>query len=751
MKGDTAAAEPGFAARVVAWAGRNRLGRAFAVTLAAASLISALSTYASLTGASPLGSDPRTILIHLYVDTVLFLVLGSVVARRLVLLWMERRRGSIGARLHTRLVVLFSLVALAPSVIVSVFFAVFFSFGIESWFSNAVRTALTESKLVAEAYLKEHQQIIRGDILAMARDINRAAPKVWNRPDMFGRVLARQALFRNLSEAYIVDGSGRIGLRMNKSFILEQESPPRWAVERARKGEVVVIPSETDDRIRAIIKLDSLVDAYLWVGRYVEPQVLDHISRTRDAVDQYETIEGRRSSFETVGAAMFVLMVLLLLMAAVWLGLTFATNLARPIAALAAAAERVRAGDLAARVAESPVSDEIGSLGRAFNRMTGQLESQRAELMEANRQLDSRRHFMETVLAGVSAGVVGLDSDGRINLPNKSASELLSSDLDVRKGSELADIVPEISAMLNTVRARPDRMAETQISLQREGSSRTLLVRLVADVTEERVDGFVVTFDDITALLAAQRKAAWSDIARRIAHEIKNPLTPIQLSAERLRRKYLDQIQTDPETFAICTDTIVRQVGDIGRMVDEFSSFARMPAPVMQRENLAEICVQSLDLQRTARPEIEFYTDFPSDPVEVVCDSRQIGQAVTNLLQNAADSIDGRASPANGSLAPGVIEVRIVEDAIHVQVAVTDNGKGLPEDERDRLTEPYVTTREKGTGLGLAIVKKIMEDHDGDLMLEDSRSGGARVALSFQAPDGGISGGATMEAADHGP
>jgi two-component system nitrogen regulation sensor histidine kinase NtrY len=616
-------------------------------------------------------------------------------------------------------VVLFSLVALAPAVIVSVFFMVFFSSGIEGWFSNVVRTALTESKLVAEAYLKEHQQVIRGEILAMARDINRVAPQVWNRPEQFSRVLARQALFRNLSEAYIVDGSGRIRLRTRKSFILEQEPPPFEAV----------------DRIRAVIKLDSLVDAFLWVGRYVEPQVLDHISRTREAVDQYETIEGRRSSFETTIAAMFVLVVLLLLMAAVWVGLTFATNLARPIAALVTAAERVRAGDLAARVDESPVSDEIGSLGRAFNRMTGQLESQREELMEANRQLDSRRHFMETVLAGVSAGVIGLDADGRINLPNRSASELLSTDVDARKGADLADIVPEITAMLDTVRERPDRMAEMQINLRREGRTRTLLVRLVADVADGRINGFVVTFDDITALLAAQRKAAWSDIARRIAHEIKNPLTPIQLSAERLRRKYLKEIRTDPETFAICTDTIVRQVGDIGRMVDEFSSFARMPAPVMKPENLAEISEHSLTLQRNARPEIEFRTDFPSDPVDIVCDSHQIGQALTNLLQNAADSIDGRAPPPVGSLPSGIIEVRIVAGERQVQVVVTDNGKGLPEDERDRLTEPYVTTREKGTGLGLAIVKKIMEDHDGDLTLEDSGAGGARVTLSFAVQD----------------
>jgi len=286
-----------------------------------------------------------------------------------------------------------------------------------------------------------------------------------------------------------------------------------------------------------------------------------------------------------------------------------------------------------------------------------------------------------------------------------------------------------------------------QINLRREGRTRTLLVRLVADIADSQIDGFVVTFDDITELLAAQRKAAWSDIARRIAHEIKNPLTPIQLSAERLRRKYLKEIRSDPETFEICTDTIVRQVGDIGRMVDEFSSFARMPAPVMKPENLVEICERSLNLQRNAHPTIEFYTDFPNDSVEIICDLSQVGQALTNLLQNAAESIDG-CPPSVESLLSGIIEVRILVGEHQVQVVVTDNGKGLPEDERDRLTEPYVTTRDKGTGLGLAIVKKIMEDHDGELTLEDSALGGARATLSFSVREGAARSGNKMEDID---
>jgi two-component system nitrogen regulation sensor histidine kinase NtrY len=403
---------------------------------------------------------------------------------------------------------------------------------------------------------------------------------------------------------------------------------------------------------------------------------------------------------------------------------------------LVSAAEEVRKGDLSIRVDPSTSVEEIGTLSRAFNRMTNQLQSQREGLVLANRDLDERRRFTETVLSGVSAGVIGLDGEALINLPNRSASVLLDANLEEAVGMPLADVVPEMANLLVDAVGRPDRQHQSEIRLMREGRPRTLIVRIVAEKLDGDVVGYVVTFDDVTALVSAQRTAAWADVARRIAHEIKNPLTPIQLASERLKRKYLREIKTDPETFAACTETIVRQVEDIGRMVDEFSSFARMPRPDLKTENLSTLVQQAVFLERNRIAGIDFEVVLPTEAVRLRCDNRQISQALTNILKNAAEAIVGREAEAEETLPPGKVKVVVRREtadgeANRIVVTVEDNGKGLPDEDRDRLTEPYVTTRTKGTGLGLAIVKKIMEDHNADLVLEDGDSGGARVTLIF--------------------
>lgn len=730
---------PAVYARLAAWGRGFGLGRKLSIALTIAALVCAFATYATITGSSPLGADTGTILILLQIDLVVFLLLGLVVARSLVGLWMERRRGQVGARLHTRLVVLFSLIALAPAIIVSVFSAVFFNFGMENWFNSRVKTAIVESRAVAEAYLKEHQQVIRGDVLSMARDLERALPLLTGNPRQFSRILAGQGLVRNLSEVYIVDGSGRVLAKWTLGFVIDRDPVSPEVIDRARGGEVVLITSEADDRLRAIVKLDRVVDAFLYVGRFVEPNVLEHIEKTQRAAAAYKNIEGRRSSIEITFAMIFILVGLLLLFVAIWVGLVFANRLSRPISDLAGAAERVRAGDLSARVDEGPDSDELGLLSRAFNRMTDQLEGQRHELVQANRQLDERRHFIETVLGGVSAGVIGIDGKGRINLANRSACSLLATDLDQRIGTDIGDSVPELTDMIADAHERPNRLVEGQVSILRGGRPRALFVRLAADVVDRKVVGFVITFDDITELVAAQRKAAWSDVARRIAHEIKNPLTPIQLAAERLRRKYLHEVTSDPDTFSNCTDTIIRQVGDIGRMVDEFSSFARMPRPEMETANLAALCREALVLPKSAHPEIRFIADIPATPVPVTADPRQMSQVLTNLIQNAVDAIDGRTAPSADDLPKGEIGLGLAIDNNDAVVEVVDNGKGLPVEKRDRLTEPYVTTRAKGTGLGLAIVKTILEDHDAVLELRDRDDGkqGAcvRVVMPYMAAE----------------
>jgi len=720
--------------RLRIWAGSVVLRRNIAIALAMAALASGIATYLALTESPPFGPDPSAVLSLLNLDLVLLLLLGAVVAWRLVEVWAERRRGLAGSRLQIRLVLLFSLISVMPTIIVAVFSYLFFSFGVESWFSDRVRTAISESLAVAEAYLHEHQQAIRADVLAMANDLNRDAMKLSLNPQHLEQVVSAQAALRGLSEAVVLDRNGRTLAKSSLSFTLGFERVPDAAMRRADEGDVAIMTNDSDDRVRALVRLNQLGDVYLFVGRFIEPGVLNHMEETQRAVAQYEQLEGQRSGSQIKFAMIFMLVALLFLVAAVAIGIHFATQLAVPISRLVTAAEQIRGGDLAARVPEGEKDDELASLSRAFNRMTYQIESQQRELQEANRQLDERRRFTETVLTGVSAGVIGLDRFGRVNLPNRSASSLLGVDLEESIGHDLVQVVPEMGGLLDEAARRPERLAQSQVQLVRGTSTRTLLVRIAAEHYGRDISGYVVTFDDITELLSAQRKAAWADIARRIAHEIKNPLTPIQLAAERLRRRYLKEIKSDVETFTVCTDTIIRHVGDIGRMIDEFSSFARMPAPVLKPENLSEIVRQTVFLQRTAHPEIAFAANLPARPVTVRCDARLVGQAVINIVKNAIESIETRIVEQGGGPA-GQIRVSVTEEAGQAAVIVEDNGKGLPRHGRELLTEPYVTTRAKGTGLGLAIVKKIMEDHLGELVLEDGEPDGARVRLVFAATE----------------
>ena len=722
------------ARQVPTWASRIGLWRKITIALAIAAPACGIATYLLLTGPQPVGAHPALVLPMLYLDLTLLLALAALVVKRLVEVWAERRRGLAGSRMQIKLVGLFSLIAIIPTIIVAVFSYLFFSFGVEAWFSDRVRTAISESVAVADAYVREHQQAIRADALSMASDLNHNASALSLNPQYLAPVLTAQAAMRGLTEAAIVDGNGKMLERTGLAFALGFEDVGKDAIKRAALGDVVIMTDDQDERVRALVRLDEFSNLYLYVGRFIEPRVLKHRDETHLAAAQYEQLEGQRSGIQITFAVVFILVAMLFLAAAVSIGINFAAQLTDPISRLVSATEQVSAGDLTTRVPEGKKDDELASLSRAFNRMTNQLQSQQREVIEANRQLDERRRFTETVLTGVSAGVIGLDRSGRINLPNRSASSLLGVDLDVSIGEDLAEIAPEMADLLDEAARRPERLAQGQVQIAGTNSTRTLLVRIAAERDAGDISGFVVTFDDITELLSAQRKAAWADIARRIAHEIKNPLTPIQLAAERLRRNYLKEIKKEPETFRICTDTIVRHVEDIGRMVDEFSAFARMPAPVLKPEDLVTIVERAAFLQRAAHPEIAFSTRFASPEMVLRCDGRLVGQAVINIVKNAIESIEARAAEdaaAKRPAVPGEIAVAIEEIDNQLVVAVEDNGKGLPKHGRERLTEPYVTTRAKGTGLGLAIVKKIMEDHQGELVLEDREPRGARVNLVF--------------------
>ncbi len=715
-----------------------RVTRNLALGLTAAALVSGAATYAVWTQSGPEGPGADTVLLLLNLDLVLLLGLGIVVLRRLVSLWSERRRGAAGARLHARLVALFGLVAITPAIVVAVFSAYSFHFGLDAWFSDRVRTALGESVAVARAYYEEHRQNIKADALALSRDIVRGAPTLFDNSRLFSRFLEKQADVRSLTEAVVFTRDGRILARTGLSFAITLEPISIDTLDAAAQTDVIILSGEDDDRVRALTRLDTLIDAYLVVGRFVDSRVLGHVERVEAAASEYSQLEVRRSGLTITFALIYVVVALLLLFAAVWIGLAFATRLVRPITGLLVAAERIRAGDLSARVAEERDDDEIAMLGRAFNRMTDQLEAHRRELVEANRQIDERRRFIESVLSGVSAGVIGLDADGRIELPNRSALHLVGRAESELIGRPIGEVLPDVAPLIAAARATLDGRAEAQIAVPLGRRELTLFVRVTREQGDgEGAGGFVVTLDDVSALVAAQRTAAWADVARLIAHEIKNPLTPIQLSAERLRRRYLKQITEDQDTFTACTDTIVRQVANLGRMVDEFSAFARLPAPTFAEENLSTLLAQAALLLETAHPEVAFARRVPDEPVIALCDGQQMLQVLTNLLQNAIESIEARPAPASGALDQGrvVIELKVSDAAAVIEV--TDNGRGLPPGRRERLTEPYVTTRARGTGLGLAIVQRIVQDHGGVLTLDDAAGGGAcvRIVLPLQGAD----------------
>ena len=711
-------------------AGDALQGAAMTIGLAVVALVLGVATFAVLSGGTPLGpTGPGQVVGIILANLAVLLLLAASLVARVVRMWAERRQGSAGSRLHVRLVLLFGVVAVGPSILVAGFAAVFFNLGIQAWFSDRVRDTLEASLVASRAYLEEHRNTIRADILAIANDLNRAAPVLL--PDngiAFARLLATHTAIRGLTDSLVVEPTlGQVVASAGLTTGSVVDVPPSWALEAARAGEVAVLPGEGGEgRVRAIVALNIPPGLMLMISRPVDPGVLEHMRTTELAFQEYDRLDRNRGDLQITFVLIFAIATLLVLLGAVLLGLLIANRIARPISRLITAAERVRAGDLSTRVQEGEADDEVASLSRAFNRMTSQLGAQRGELMEAYRQIDERRRFTETVLSGVTAGVIGLDAEGRVNLPNRSASALLGVDLDAAIGLPLAGVAPEFAPLIDAARSQPDRPQTAEIRTGPPSARRTLIARLGAEAQGGRIDGYVLTFDDITELLSAQRKAAWADVARRIAHEIKNPLTPIQLSAERLKRRYLKQITDDPDTFRACTDTIVRQVGDIGRMVDEFSAFARMPQPVIRPEDANQLLREALVLQRDAHPEVTYATAY-ADPAPVVpCDRRLIGQALTNLLQNAADAVAMRAAEGAGR-----IEARVESASDQVRITVTDDGVGLPrEEDRDRLTEPYVTHKPKGTGLGLAIVKKIMEDHGGRLVLEDREDGpGARVTL----------------------
>ena len=719
------------------WLDKINSSRKTVVVVAVLALFSGIGTYTVFAKSGVAGPNPDVVLGFMYLNLGLLIVIGLLVSKRLLRIWSQRRQGLAGSQLHTRMVVLFSVVAVIPTIVVALFSVFLFDFGIRSWFTERIGAAVDSSQAVAEAYLEEHRRNITGDALAMAFDLNRQAPFLMARPKQLAKFIQAQAAIRNLTEAVVFETSGEVLAKTGLSLTFDFEPFPENAFQKARNGEVATLTSEVD-RVRAIIRLDNFVDAYLYVGRFVDPAILAYIDKTRQATAEYNLLQGKRADVQITFALIFALVSLLLLFAAIWVGLNLATQVSNPVSQLIMASEKISEGDLSTRISNKSDIGEFSMLNTAFNRMTEQLEVQRKDLIQAHQIEDERRQFTEAVLGGVSAGVIGLDKNGIINLPNKSGAKLLGLSEKEMMHQPLTSVIPEMADLFKM--AKLSKKVETNyfdqiealIELVREGKHIILRTRITAEGSQNIINGFVVTFDDITELQSAQRTAAWADVARRIAHEIKNPLTPIQLSAERLKRKYLSLITEEKDLFISLTETISRQVTDIGRMVDEFSSFARMPAAKLTSKDLNKIIESQITLHSGANNDIDFHLEMPNEPILVLCDDHQIRQMITNLLQNSIDSISARED--YGNFVKGTVKIKssIKSDSCHLEII--DNGIGLPAEISNRLTEPYVTTREKGTGLGLAIVAKIVEDHNGTLRIQDVSERGSGVVVTITIP-----------------
>jgi two-component system, NtrC family, nitrogen regulation sensor histidine kinase NtrY len=746
--------------------------RAFRIGLIVVSLsvISGLATYLLLTGLTPIRPHRGLVLYALFINLVLVIAMVAVIAVQAAGLSRAWKEKVPGARLHARIVALFSLIATLPALLLAVASSTTFSRALDSWFNQETIAIVEKAANIGKVYLLEHGQVIRTDAINMARNLDEAAPLVAGDARKLRDLVLAHAIQRYLPAAYVIDAKGRVKVSVLADEKVRYRTPPPELIALAENGQVpLAMPAQTpgledenipyqlvrdakSTQVGAIAKLKNYPDSYLYVARGVDPKAVRHLDETQKAIDTYNKTREGRADLQLAYAFMYLMITLTALSAAIWIGLWFAGLFVAPIRRLISAAQEVARGNLKVELPIRRGEGDLRRLSMNFNTMTKELESQRTELVNANSQLTERRRFMEAVLSGVSAGVIGLDRHGAITLVSRSAEKLLARSEAELKGRQLADVVPEFVPLVQdaadpAAKSRPQQ----QVTLAIGGEERNFSLRITEQAPSEEDHGWVVTFDDITELVSAQRTSAWADVARRIAHEIKNPLTPIQLSAERIKRKYGKVITEDRETFDRCTETIIRQVGDVTRMVDEFSAFARSPKPQMEEHDIREVVRAAVLDRQMAGQDIAFDTKIGTEPIVITCDRRLISQAVINLVKNAQEAIQQYADKKDKEPGwRGRIETSVGRNGNRVDIEVIDNGPGLPKQNRTRLTEPYVTTKgNKGTGLGLAIVQKSVEQHNGALSLEDAppapgRTHGALIRISLPAARPGLVRGAAQ-------
>lgn len=697
----------------------NRLIRAAGYVAVVLALAAAAGTFFILMGLTPIAPTPDTVAAAMMVNGALVAFLIVVVAWEIISLIRASRRGQAAAGLHVRIVAAFSLVAAAPAVVLAITASFSLDRGLDNWFSTRTRAIVDNSLQIAQAYAEQQATQLRSDILVVKGEMERA-PSLIESTQQFESLLTTLGRERNLPGVFVVNGESQLVAQSHVSSQADFPPPVQGAVDQSKQQPdrvVLITPAVNNNIIGAVTSLQGFPDLYLYVARPLDPRVNHYLSLTNDSVAEYRILEATRFGMQIAFGILFLGITVVVILSAIWLGIGFANWLVSPIRRLIDAAKEVSLGNLAVEVQPRKSDGDIGALGVTFNNMTSQLRQQRQELIAASEQNDSRRRFTEAVLSGVTAGVIGVDVDGCVTIANRTALAMLGDPVAPVVGVPVTTLLPQLEPVMAAAikEGRPE--LRDQITASEEGRERTINVRVTTERAAGHAHGYVITLDDITDLVAAQRTSAWADIARRIAHEIKNPLTPIQLSAERLQRKFGRTITEDREIFDQCTDTIVRQVGDIGRMVDEFSSFARMPKPTFSAGDLGDVLREAIFLVSVSQPDIEFVREVPDKLLVGRFDARLIGQAFGNLIKNATEAILARGPDADEQ---GRIVVRGETQENMIIVEVIDNGIGLPRENRQRLLEPYVTTREKGTGLGLAIVTKIIEEHGGQVELMDA-------------------------------
>lgn len=709
--------------------------------LAGGALLCASLTLPILLGLTSIEPTSEVLVASAVINSLFIVGLMFLIGREVMRLFKARNRGRAAARLHVRIVALFSIIAITPAILVAIFASITLNVGLDRWFSIRTQSIVSSSMNVAQAYMLESASYLQGQTISMANDLERNRSLFYLDRQGFVDLMTRQARGRGMLGAFLVREDGSAISQADIDTDKPLPAIPRDALGSAASGQPTLIPPGITNLVGAIIKLDSISGTFLYTIRAVDPKVMQAMRLMEENTAEYQSMEDGRTTLQIAFAILYLGFALIVLLAAIWTAIAVADRIVRPIRLLIGAADSIASGNLNVIVPVRAADGDVGSLSRTFNKMVSQIRSQRDEILEAKDEVDDRRRFIEAVLSGVTAAVIGVEDDGIITIVNPSAEYFLALPAEQLIGQKLALVAPEVDRVLAEAAVRHRGGYREQINMIRGGKERTLNVQVTREETRGSVDSYVITLDEITDLVVAQRSTAWADVARRIAHEIKNPLTPIQLSAERLKRRYGKQIaEDDKAVFNQCTDTIVRQVEDIGRMVDEFSAFARMPKPTKQRSDLREILTDAVFLREIGSAEIEFQRDFGDEPLEGNFDARMLAQAVGNIVKNAVEAIE--AVPKDELGEGGKILVRSAFDGDQDRfiVDVIDNGRGLPSENRHRILEPYMTMREKGTGLGLAIVKKIIEEHGGQLELHDApadfdRGRGAMIRIILPRAD----------------